>query len=672
MRHILQRSSLSSIAFVILLNVLGCGGDGGQQASGDGGAQYQPEVQVFSQFESYLSEVKRGQHSAHQVVFIGMDGATWQFINPLIEQGALPNLNRIKQEGSHGTLLSTECFVSPPAWTAMNTGRSPENSGIYTFGKWSREKQEFKIVTTVDVTSPAVWDIASSAGRRVSVTNVPLTHPVRPVNGIMAAGSMVPVFVENPMALARAFTHQDTRLEDVVPPELRSYSTPRKMVSADALNTLVWWRVDTTNDNIVNYDRVALKIYPKTGEDTRDRDGLYVFNIGEYSPWLHVKVERKGSVLDAWCKLMISKRPDGRFEASLSQTLFDVRESAAQYTYPESLADELMSQFGYYLPSNFLKREFVPHVAEESAKYAHFFYDYDDWDLFYYVFTRTDNIHHLEGFSPRAQAVYQTIDRFLGELMAKLPDESTLIVASDHGFGRFEYGLDLNRFFENLGMLERKPDGEAIDFDRTMVFHNMWHLYFNHDLVTRENLERLGVQVGPTQGLVDAFAAHLQSAARKLTWGSNVFPVEFETISGTFAGDDPDMVVQGTYDNYVVEFWNIRKSRAEIVWRLAPSEAHNHEREGVFMMWGKHVRKGYDAGTRAIEDIAPTVLYLLDLPIAENLDGRPMYQVLQPGLVAAKTSYAVPTYPDVSWEALAPGDDTESLEERLRSLGYVR
>ena len=69
----------------------------------------------------------------------------------------------------------------------------------------------------------------------------------------------------------------------------------------------------------------------------------------------------------------------------------------------------------------------------------------------------------------------------------------------------------------------------------------------------------------------------------------------------------------------------------------------------------------------------PTVLRLLDLPIARTLEGKAVETAFEPGFLAAHPERLVDDY----GEAAAPpgpvaSDLDENVLERLRSLGYIR
>jgi predicted AlkP superfamily phosphohydrolase/phosphomutase len=642
------------------------GGDDRTDATGATAA-----VRQFDSFEAWRAEADGAPPSSHQVVFIGVDGATWRILDPLINQGKLPAFARLKAEGSYGVLRSTPCFVSPPAWTAMFSGYAPEKMGVYTFGKWDDSEKKFKSVSAADVKVPWVYDVASHAGRKVGATNIPLAYPVHAVNGILISGLLTPTPLVPGVGMEATSFTAGIGLEQTAP-DIRSFSQPVKTEGSDSLNTFVWFRIDGTNDNVTNYDRVVLAVADRLDGTPRETSGqLVVFDIGEYSPWMKVRAVWRDGVHDGYCKFRLALRPDGRYQMFASQILFSPEIAGAQYTYPPELAGELEKMFGYYMPTKFLKAEVVPAVTKECSRYAGALYDYDDWDMFYYVFTQTDNIQHLEGFSARTEAVYREIDRFLGELMTRLPDESTLIVASDHGFAKFEWGLDLNEHFEDLGLLTRQADGDTVDFDRTVVFHNMWHLFFNYDLLTSEELAARGVPVAGGEDPADALIRFLGQNEIRSNNNTRSFPVRFERLSGDFSGDNPDAVVHGAYENYSVEFWNLKRPRGGKVWRRAASEAHDHTLDGVYLTWGKHIKRGHDAGVRNIEDITPTILYAIGLPVAADMDGSVIFDAFTGRFVGLHELFMLPDYRDIPRETVVVEEDTEPLEKKLKSLGYV-
>jgi predicted AlkP superfamily phosphohydrolase/phosphomutase len=71
--------------------------------------------------------------SEKRVLVIGIDGATFKVIDPLIKDGCLPNIAQIMSKGVKGILNSTLPTVSPVAWTSFMTGKNPDKHQIFDF-----------------------------------------------------------------------------------------------------------------------------------------------------------------------------------------------------------------------------------------------------------------------------------------------------------------------------------------------------------------------------------------------------------------------------------------------------------------------------------------------------------------------------------------------------------
>jgi arylsulfatase A-like enzyme len=99
----------------------------------------------------------------------------------------------------------------------------------------------------------------------------------------------------------------------------------------------------------------------------------------------------------------------------------------------------------------------------------------------------------------------------------------------------------------------------------------------------------------------------------------------------------------------------------------------NHARDGILLAYGPDVRRGETLETRAIEDVAPTVLYLLGIPVDADMDGRVLTEALRPERLAAQPvvvndePYALPDAGDFQYSE----DDQQRIQDMLEGLGYV-
>ncbi|MBK1635015.1 alkaline phosphatase family protein [Rhodovulum adriaticum] len=125
-----------------------------------------------------------------RTLMIGLDGATYDLLDPLVAEGVMPVLGRIMAEGARGILRSTIHPLTPPAWTTMTTGRSPGNHGVFDFIRVTRtgDKPSYTLATSADVMVPTIWQIASGAGLRATTLNFPVTFPAKPIEGVVIPG----------------------------------------------------------------------------------------------------------------------------------------------------------------------------------------------------------------------------------------------------------------------------------------------------------------------------------------------------------------------------------------------------------------------------------------------------------------------------------------------------
>jgi len=81
-----------------------------------------------------LFEVAPAPHvQGPPLIVIGIDGADWRLIEPLLERGELPRLRGLRDRGAFGPLKTLQPTISPPIWTTIATGRSPRAHGIKDF-----------------------------------------------------------------------------------------------------------------------------------------------------------------------------------------------------------------------------------------------------------------------------------------------------------------------------------------------------------------------------------------------------------------------------------------------------------------------------------------------------------------------------------------------------------
>lgn len=142
---------------------------------------------------------------ADRVLVIGLDGATWRALDPLMAAGHMPALASLVEQGFVAPLESTVPPVTAPAWSSFITGQNPGRHGIYQFYEidpWSERAlghgqktflaEPGVIVNGKALGGPKLWELASSAGRRCASINLPMTYPPSPINGLMVTDMLTP------------------------------------------------------------------------------------------------------------------------------------------------------------------------------------------------------------------------------------------------------------------------------------------------------------------------------------------------------------------------------------------------------------------------------------------------------------------------------------------------
>jgi len=489
------------------------------------------------------------------VVLIGIDGASWNAIRQLWDQDDLPHFRALAQQGVTAELKPV-ASASPVIWTSIATGVRPERHGITNF-----------VVPTaagdVPVSSkvrrvPAIWNMVSTAHRRVAALGWWASWPAEKVNGVVVTDRAV-------RSLAEAFW----------PPEF-----------AD------------TFEEIVTHDRQA-----DTGSATS--------------------------------QIAVQDRALAAVSGRLVSQGFDLL-----MVYFRNVDAESHPNWKYLRPQDF----------------------------------ETVDPERLERLGQRVPDAYRDVDRALGELRAAADPRTNFFVVSDHGFRavkrkQYRINLDLDRVLEHLGYLQHQ--GGDVDWPNTQAAS--W------DSATgmRIKLVRFGLSnrepLGPVQpedlaALRERLAADLAQVT--YTTGASAFRVREPKGDESGRGADLTVVIRQKDVANELEFRGQRIPRAiSSVHEITGS--HDANTEGIFIAAGPDIDPAAKVERVHSLDVTPTLLYAMNLPIAQDFDGRP-----QTDLFRAEFRRRHPVHTIATWGVREPGEaitsevDDELIEE-LRALGYL-
>jgi predicted AlkP superfamily phosphohydrolase/phosphomutase len=547
------------------------------------------------------------------VFAVGLDGATLDLIRPWAEEGKLPTFARILGEGCSGPLRSTIPPVTGPAWVSFMTGKNPGKHGVGDFLQRTGGQYRRALADATSVKAEPFWLTAGRQGKRVGVINVPVTYPPYEVNGFLISGLL----------------------------------TPR------------------------NTDDLAYP--PGLVDELRAAIGSYRVNLD------HFYAEGSGD----------------RFLADLRE-LVDTRKKAAEY---------LMTRYEWdFFMVHFIATDWVQHFLWHCLDPAH------------PRFSKSE----ARRYGTAILEVYQQIDGALGELMGRLDQDTVLLVMSDHGFGPFHKYVYLNNWLLEKGLLFLKR-GPATRLKYALFRAGLTPSAL-YQALARLKLVKVAFKASKKQryDLLSTLFLSWQDIdwqrTRAYSYG-NIGQVfvnlkgrephgavepgrDYEAVRDqivTMLGDltDPETgvpviehiyrreeIYNGPYVDQMADILFLPRNLEYIATGLsefvsneviAPSFAYSgtHRMDGVFMLRGDVIKAGSIAEGARIVDMAPTVLYLLGLPIPRDMDGRVLTELLDEELVASRPV----VYSDEEESRVAgPGltdEEAEEVRDRLRGLGYV-
>jgi len=125
-----------------------------------------------------------------RVLVIGLDGATFDLIEPWAARGELPALRMLMEKGVYCDLVSTIPPVTSPAWPSFMTGKNPGKHGVFAFVGRSGYSREIR--NARDIKAKTLWKMLSEKGKTCIVVNVPVTYPPEEIRGCIVTGMLTP------------------------------------------------------------------------------------------------------------------------------------------------------------------------------------------------------------------------------------------------------------------------------------------------------------------------------------------------------------------------------------------------------------------------------------------------------------------------------------------------
>ncbi|HYW68300.1 MAG TPA: alkaline phosphatase family protein [bacterium] len=219
-----------------------------------------------------------------KVVIIGLDGMDWEIIDPLLEEGKMPNLARVISEGCRGDFHSLMPLQKSPAiWTTLATGKGIQKHGI---GGFVEGVEQQPLMNSKGWMARSIWDILGEKGYSVGIVGWLITWPALEVNGYLVT-DRIAYSPDDGYPVIDDLTYPPELLEEVTP--LRQSVTGMELEEiADLMGGDLWregedadtWGGVQTIRQICSSDQTIRNIAKHMLETREQPDFLAVYFLG--------------------------------------------------------------------------------------------------------------------------------------------------------------------------------------------------------------------------------------------------------------------------------------------------------------------------------------------------------------------------------------------------------
>jgi len=561
-----------------------------------------------------------------KVFVLGLDGATWDLLEPLLQDGLLPSLARLREQGVSGSLRSVFPPLSPVAWTGVMTGKNSGKHGIFEFLEHGHDPLRGRVNSSRAIQSELLWEIAGRYGKKTVAGGVPMSYPPRPsarFPGFFLGDFLSPVaatdFASDPALFAEleqvvgpyrpwATAIHDGGNEAAVLADLHSFLEQHLKAIQFLMNRCDW---DLFLFDLMATDRFQHElwhVWDLTHRVARGRE----CELAALRPKL----------IEFWQTL---DRGIGAIEANLP------RDAALLM-----ISDHGFGPIEHYVNFNvwLLEHGYIALQDSLYVKQKHWFY--------------------RQGATP---------EWFYGVM--------SWLGLGSHRVSRFRGKQDslMDRLGESIFLSRRH-----IDWSRTRAYAqgNFGQIFLN-----LEGRQPNGcVAPEDARSLLDDLKAGLRTIPHPETGEPLVEHVyeRDELYHGPHAHLAPDLTVVLTDWRYRTIGLHDFTTHKVIAPAFGPTG--DHRMEGILIAAGPAFRTGATPLGAELLDIAPTVLHLLGVPVPDDMDGRVLTEllepasplpVLEPALAAVQTNGTHSAAIDSSY---TPEEDA-AIQQRLADLGYL-
>lgn len=549
-----------------------------------------------------------------RIMIIGLDGATFDIIKPMVETGRLPTFANLIANGTSGNLKSTILPITPPAWTSFMTGKNPGKHGVFAFYTQSTESYGTQMTTGLSIKSKKIWEYLDS--ERIGLIDIPMTFPPQEINGYMISGWPVP-------SEESIFTYPPTLHTEIIR-EIGNYM------------------MDTT-----------MKLSHENMSPVETLSHLYMYTESRRNASLYL-LKKKGP-FDLF--IVVFRGTD--FLQHVAFKFLDEEYCKANPDISKKFKDVL---FQFYEKMDTIVADLIKSMGEDAVTILMSDHGGGPLKKKFYInrwlkqegFLSLKRGTSLHGICVNRAPLSHLLQRLgVSYLNIFIP---TLLKQM-----RIPY---LKQYLKHPSVL--------IDWSKTKAFANLtWP-----DEIIRINLEGrepAGTVSREDYETVRSTIIERLTEVRDPETGEKIIDKAYrreEVYHGPYLEDAPDILILTHNTSYVVSPAlddGFLFERPEEPW--AP-----HRMDGIFIIQGPDIRAGLVLSGLNITDIAPTVLYLMGQPIPKSMDGRVISEAIHDEFFRKHP----PTYYKEEETGHSKDniqefteEEKKKIEEGLRALGYL-
>lgn len=453
-----------------------------------------------------------------RLVIIGFDGMDPRLAQRFMDEGRMPNMKQVADEGVFTPLQTSYPSMSPVAWSSFATGSDASRHNIFDFitrdpctylpvlssteitqgekallriGKLGLFKRPSSGIRLLRKGTPW-WKVLGEKKIFSNIIRVPITFPPEKFHGACLSGMCVPDLKGTQGSFTFWTTDSNQAGPDAGGDVLmvgRSGNTlrcpitgPADPASATGDPMRVPMKVEVLEENA----RVRLTIGAKGSEEVHE------LGVRDYSPWVTLEFKSKaGGAKASGIARFYCMGTGPEFGLYMTPIQIDPSNPAMPIAHPTVYSIYLAKKLGPFATLGLAEDTWAlnERVIDEEAFWKQALEIWKERRLQLFdalkttrqgsvvcVFDGTDRVSHmfhryLEPSHPANEGkdtewgkdkigeIYGIADDLIGELRAKLnPKRDRLMIISDHGFCQFTRGVNLNAWLRDEGYLVLKSD----------------------------------------------------------------------------------------------------------------------------------------------------------------------------------------------------------------------